>query len=173
MRAEHVHQTASRKRFDDEHVRRRRIGVERDLLRRAFELPESVGESIRITGDLRSAGVRIELARARNRRLHEHRSDRRDDDRREQGKWVRASAFVTPAAAAAEERRKLRHPRHHHDRGGDRGCHRADENVAMFDVRQFVRNHPFELVIRHQTQNAFGGGDRGMTRITAGGERVR
>ena len=42
MSAEHAHQSTGRKRLDDEHVRRRRVGVHRDLFRRAFELAQRI-----------------------------------------------------------------------------------------------------------------------------------
>ena len=47
---------------------------------------------------------------------------------------------------------------------GDHGGHRADQNVAMQHVAEFVRDDAFEFAIVHQLQNAGGEGDRGVLR---------
>ena len=116
----------------------------------------------------RAAGVGVELARPRNRRLNQHRRDRRQDHRRQQRDRVAAVAIV--AAAAAEEHREARD---HHDRRGERRRDRARQDVAVLHVRQFVRDHAFEFVVVQHLQDAFGRRHRRVLRIAAGRERVR
>ena len=43
----------------------------------------------------------------------------------------------------------------------------------MFDVRELMRQHAFELLVVQQLQDAFGGRDRGVLRISSCRERVR
>ena len=161
-------------RLDDEHVRRRRVGVERNPLRHGVDLLQRLGQPVRVAGDLRAAGVRRELARARNRHLDEHRGQRRQDDRREQrDRVVPAIAALAAPAVPAEDGGVLRHAREHHDRRGERRGDGADEDVAMLHVRQLVRNDAFELGVGQHLQNAFGRRDRGVLGIAAGRERVR
>ena len=81
-------------------------------------------------------------------------------------------AAASVAATAPEERRELRHPRHHHDRGAEGRRHRADQDVAVLDVRQLVREHPFEFLVRQHPQHAFRRGDGGVLGVASGGERV-
>ena len=101
-----------------------------------LDLAQRADESVRTAGNRRAAGVGVELAGARDRRLNQHRRNRRQDDRRDQRERVGALAVVAAVAAAAEEHREARN---HHDRGGQRRRHRADQDVAMLDVRQLVR----------------------------------
>ena len=51
-----------------------------------------------------------------------------------------------------------------HDRRGDGRRDGADEDVAVLDVRQLVRDHPFELRVAEHLENPFGRRDRGMLR---------
>ena len=46
------------------------------------------------SGDLGAAGIRVKLARPRDRRLHQHRRQRREDDRREHRNRIRAFPVV-------------------------------------------------------------------------------
>ena len=76
------------------------------------DLPQRVGQPVRVARDLRAAGVGRELARSRDRHLDQHRGDRRQDDRRQQrDRIVAAIAAVVAAAVAAEHRRQLRRVR--------------------------------------------------------------
>ena len=50
----------------------------------------------------------------------------------------------------------------HHDRRRQRRRDRADQDVAVLDVRQLVRDHAFELVVAQDPQDAFGRGDGGV-----------
>ena len=63
-------------------------------------------------------------------------------------------------------------PRRHDDGGGDGRRDGADENVAVFDVRQLVRDNAFELVLAEDLQNTLRRRNRGVRRIAAGGEGV-
>ena len=143
-------------------------------LRDRFDLAQRVGEPVRIAGDLRAARVGGELARPRDRRLDQHRGERRQDDHRDQrDRIVAAIAIVVAPAVAAEHRRVLRHLRGHHDRGRHRRGDRADEDVAVLHVRQLVRDDAFELAVAQHLQDAFGGGHRGVRRVPPRRERVR
>ena len=130
------------------------------ILRSALTRP------MRRTGDRRSGRVGRELTRPRNRRLDQSGRERRQDHHEQQRRGVRALAMV---AAAAEEHRK---PRRHHDRRRDRRGHRADENVAVFHVRELVSDHAIEFVRAEGLQDPLGGGHRGMLRIASGRKRV-
>src|SRR6185369_17833936 len=54
------------------------------------------------------------------------------------------------------------------DGGGDR----ADQDVAVVDVPEFVREHALEFLFVEQVQNACGDGDGGVLRVAPGGESV-
>ena len=66
----------------------------------------------------------------------------------------------------------LRHVGEHHDGRRHRGRDGADEDVAVPDVRQLVRDHAFEFGLRQQSQDAFGRGHGRVLRIAPGRERV-
>ena len=83
---------------------------------------------------------------------------------------ARAVVVAARAEARAPEHRK---PRGHHDRRGQRRRHRADQDVAVLHVRQLVTEHAFQLIVREDSQNPFGGGDRRVLRVAAGRERIR
>ena len=55
---------------------------------------------------------------------------------------------------------------------GQRGRHRADQDIAVQHVPQFVRHHALDFVVVHQLQNARGERHRSVRRIAAGGEGV-
>ena len=138
-------------------------------LRRRLDLRKRAHQPVRAAGDRRAAGVGVELARPRDRRLNQHRGDRRQDHRREQRDRVRAM----------RDRRRAPPPKNiakrddHHDRRGQRRRDGADQDVAMLDVRELVRDHAFELVVAQDLQDAFGRGDRGVLRVAAGRKGVR
>ena len=121
---------------------------------------------MRRSGDRRSGRVGGELARPRDRRLDQAGRERRQDHHEQQRRGVRALAIV---AAAAEEHRE---PRRHHDRRRDCRGHRADENVAVFHVRELVSDHAIEFFRAEGLQDPLGGGHRGMLRIASGRKRV-
>ena len=128
---------------------------------------QRVHQAGRRAGNRGAAGVGGELARPRDRGLDQHRGERREDDRREQGDGVRAA--VVAVARAAEEHRK---PRDHHDRRGDRRGNRADQDVAMLDVRELVGDDAFQLLLVEDPHDAFGRGDRRVVRVAAGRKGV-
>ena len=167
MRAEQAHQAGGRKRLDDEHVRRRGVGVHRHGARGCFDLLERVDQPVRRARDGRAAGVGVELARPGNRRLNQHRGNRREDDRGDERDRTALPAIVAPAAE------KHREAGDHHDRGGQRCRHRAREDVAVLHVRELVRQHAVELVVAQDLQDAFGGRHGRMLRVPARGKRIR
>ena len=59
-----------------------------------LDLAERADQPLRAAGDDRAAGVGVELTRARDRRLNQHRRDWRQDDRRQQRERVGALAIV-------------------------------------------------------------------------------
>jgi hypothetical protein len=52
--------------------------------------------------------------------------------------------------------------RRHRNRRGNRRGYRADEDVAVPDVRQFVGDDPFQLVLAEHLEDALGRRDGGM-----------
>src|SRR5439155_20189516 len=115
VRVEQTEQPGGAEGLDDEHVCSGRIRVKWDGARGRLDLAESAHEPLWAAGDDGAAGVGVELARARNRRLNEHCGDRRQDDRRDQRERIGPFPIVAPAPP--EEHRKARN---HHDRG--RSC---------------------------------------------------
>ena len=168
MRAEQAHQPGDREGLDDEHVRGCRIGVERHGLRPGLDLSERAHQAERRAGDRRAAGVGVVFARARNRGLDQHRGHRRQNHHRDQRHRIRALAIVV--AAASEEHRESGE---HHNRAGERRRDRADQDVAVLDVRQFVPEHAGQLLVREDLEDPFGCRDSGMLRIASGRKCVR
>ena len=100
--------------------------------------------------------------------LDEKSGNRRQDQRREQDDRIRPAIAVV--AAAAEKHRRSGD---HHDRRGN-GCgDAAGENVTILDVRQFVRDHTFELTFAEHLHDPLGRRDSRMRGIAPRGKRVR
>src|SRR2546426_4573344 len=72
MRGEEPREASARQRSDDEEVRGGGIGRQRLGAGSHLDLLEGLRQPVRATGEPRAAGVRLELARPRDGKLHEH-----------------------------------------------------------------------------------------------------
>ena len=88
-----------------------------------------------------------------------------------------ASAPTSPSgessSSPAEEQRELEDVRDRGDRPGDHRRDRRDEDVAVLDVRELVREHALDLVGRQVLQQPLRHRDGGVLRVAPGRERVR
>src|SRR5437899_86363 len=88
-----------------------------------------------------------------------------------------ATTSITAAALAAPAARPEERPPHPVGEERDRADKDRDEehhaDVAVSHVRELVCDHALELGAIHLVQEAAGDGDRGVTRVAPGGERVR
>ena len=73
--------------------------------------------------------------------------------------------FVAPPAKTAEDHRPLRHMWQHADGAGECCGDRADQNVAIANVTEFVRHHALEFVPGEQLQDSLGRRNGSMLRI--------
>src|ERR1039458_7185218 len=116
MRREQPRNSRRAQRIDDKQMCRRRAGVHRHPLVGGLELAQRAGQVQRIMREVGPARIGLVLARARNRKLNEGRSDRREDARDQQ---PRQPAFLVVATAKSEDRTPSNHRADHH--------HGADE----------------------------------------------
>ena len=149
------------------HLRERRGGrrhLHRDPLRHRVEPAERVGQRHRPAEDLGADPVGLELPLARDGELDQHRADRREQQQRELRD--RVAVVVAPPAAEQEQVGQVA------DRAGDAGGERGDQHVAVLDVRQLVRDHALELLLRHVLEDAGRDRDDRVVGVPPGGERV-
>ena len=97
----------------------------------------------------------------------------RRQDRHDQHPQHAAAFFVVAAVEPAEDGGPLRHVGDHHDDPGQGRGNRADQDVAVLDVGEFVGQHTGQFALGHDAQNTLGDRDRGVLRVAARGERVR
>ena len=110
-----------------------------------------------------SAGV---LAAAADRHLDDAGGERAEDDQRQARQHVAALAV-----APAEQHRQLREVGQERDDGRERGGDRADEDVAVADVRELVAEHAAQLALVEQLEDALGDADGGVLRVAARSRR--
>ena len=124
-------------------------------------------------GEMRTRGIGLVFARARDGHLDEHGRDGGEDGHEERAdRAAPAAALVIAAAPAAEDGRPLRHLGEVRDGARDGGGDGHDERVPVSHVGQLVGEHPAELVLGHDAQDPFGDGHRGVPGISPGGEGV-
>ena len=73
---------------------------------------------------------------------------------------IHAAAVI--AAATAEETGPAFDLRQQSDRSGERGRNGTGEDVTIFHMPQLVSEHPFQLFVVEQIQNALGHRDGSM-----------
>ena len=122
------------------------IGNGRDA---ALEGLERIGERLAVADQGGAGGIREVLALPRDGQLQDHRRDRRDDDRRQRAEH--AERVVAVVGAAAEDHPELQDVGDGRDRRGDHRGDRADEDVAVLDVGELVREHGADLILRAGT----------------------
>ena len=83
-----------------------------------------------------------------------------------------AAIAVTVAAASTEHGGPSGHAGQDGDGSGKGRGDGADEDVAVADMAELVRQHAFQLVVVEQIENAGGDGDRGVIGIASGGKGV-
>ena len=115
-------------------------------LDQAFQLLQAVDQRVGRADVLGGGGVGIVFARARDGHLDQHGGDGRQNHH-ERCRPTAAAAVVVVAAAAEPEG----HAGQHGDGGGERGGHRADQDVAMQHVAQLVGHHAFDFVVVHES----------------------
>ena len=76
------------------------------------------------------------------------------------------------ASVAAENHSPAANVREIRDRAGKSRGDRADQNVAVADVAEFVGQHAFQFFVSQQIENALGHGNRSMLRIASGGKGI-
>ena len=102
---------------------------------------------------------------------------------REIASWIRVAAMGARIAVASRPKTpppplrssrppyppniapQRRHVREDADRARERRRDRADEDVAVADVRQLVREHALELVVVHELQDPRRARDRGVVGV--------
>src|SRR5680860_876492 len=135
-----------------------------DVRRPLLEAQQGAGQRLGVAADRRAAGVGRVLALARDRELDDARGDRRQQDHRQRGDQAERRVVV------------VAEPEHHvgevGDRGADRRGDRLDQDVAVLDVRQLVREDAAQLVIGEQVEDPARHRHRGVLRVAAGGEGV-
>jgi len=114
-----------------------------------------------IAGDGGAARIRLVLPGARNGRLNKRCGHGGDDGYR--------NGAEQASLVAAE---KDGPPRQQNNRAGDRGRQRGNQDVLVFDVGQFVRDHALDLVAGHQMQQPRRDGDSRVVFVAAGGKSV-
>ena len=157
---------------DDEHMRCGLVAVVHGHLAAvALNFLQRVGQGQGLVADSGAGLVGQVFARTRDAHLNEHGghgSNQRDEQR---GQRV-GSAFLVVSAADAEDRGPLRHGGQvHHHRGHD-ARDTGNQDVAVFDVSEFVGQHAAQFVRVEQPQNALGHTDHTVFRIAAGGKSV-
>ena len=90
-------------------------------------------------------GVGQVLALARDGQLEDRGRKRREDDHRERAEHPERPVVLV---SAAEEHAELERVRDAGDHGAERGGDRRDEDVAVLDVGELVREHAAHLVDR-------------------------
>ncbi len=100
--------------------------------------------------------------------LEHHRSQRGEDDRRQRPDDAERALVVV----ATEQPGELQEVRDRGDGRADHRCDRGDEDVAVLDVRELVREHGAHLVPRKRLDEALGNGHRCVTWAAACGERI-
>ena len=155
--------------IDDEHVRlgRAHAGRHRDLLRGGVQLAQGARECVRIRREQRPRLVGLELPGPRDRHLNDRGRERREDPRQEQPDGAERAVVVV--IAAAEEQDEARQERDAHPDGRRDG---GDQDVAVGDMRELVRQHGSELALVQDLQDPARHGDGRVLGVPARGEGV-
>ena len=170
MGGEQRHQPASGQRINDKHVRGCRTGLLHGNLAVAhFQLLQGIGQGKRLAANCGSARIRPEFTGAGDGHLHQHGCQGRQNCHGNQTKHTAPLVIIT---AAAEHRPPLGHVGQIGNRPGKGGGNGLDQNIAVFDMGQFMGHDPGQLVVAQNAQNAAGGGHCGMLGVAAGGKGV-
>ena len=135
-------------------------GFERQALRVAVDLHQSIGQRAGIVGQLGAAAVGFVFTPARDRQLNEHCRDRREDEHQYRKHWI-ALVAVTPTEEHPEMGKRGYRTR---DGRRDRGC----QDVSMLDMRELVSEDCAQFPAREQLKNAGGRGNGGVLRVATG-----
>ena len=154
-------------RIDDEHMGHRRIGfgvLIGDNLRAVRDFRQRARQRVGIAANFRAKPVGRVFARAADRHLHEH-----GGQRRENGQRNRADHARPIAAIAAKQQAPLGDGG---DRTRERRSDRHGQRVAIFDVRQLMRDHARQLLPGQHGHQPGVDGHRRIFGIAPGGEGV-
>ncbi len=121
---------------------------------------------------MRAGGIGLVFARARNGHLDEHCGNGSEDHHGQRAEDAASAIAIAVAAAAAEHGGPSGHARQDGDGSGKGGGNGADEDVAVADMAEFVRQHAFQFVVVEQIENAGGDGDGGVIGVSSGGKGV-
>ncbi len=153
---------------DDEHVGGGGGDVHGDALVSGIEFFEGVDEALGAAGDLGAGFVGGEFSRTGDGEADEHGGEGSEDDHEEHADEAKGSGVAVVSAAAE--------PEHHASDGSDAAGHDdgdgGDEDVAVFDVGEFVGDDAFEFGGGHHGHEAFGDADDAVGGVAAGGEGV-
>lgn len=140
---------------------------------------ESAGKAFRIAGEPYRGRVGKILAIAANRHLHHLRHNRRENRRENHNRKVHERELTAAAPSRASPATELPHSAaknefaNYHDRADERRGDAHYQDVAVINVRKFVREHAFELLAVHARQKAGRDADRGVPLVPARRESVR
>src|SRR6266436_2698364 len=111
-----------------------------------------------------------ELSLARKAELQQQCGERRQKKQQQTEDAGAATTISIVTAPAPKPRTPVRNPG-----DGTRKCRRdgTDQNIVVSNVRKFVSDDAFKLVIVHELQQTFGHGNGSMTRVPARCEGVR
>src|SRR5215472_12736637 len=126
---------------------------------------------MRVVADLSTRVVGLVLARARDRELNQQSRQRSQDDEQKDSDYAQR-ILVFFVATAAEEQAELADLGQQGDCAGQDRHNRAAQNVPVADMGELVRQHPIDLFLVEELQQALIHTDRGVVRVAAGGERV-
>ena len=132
-----------------------------------LELAQRRREGERVAGEAGAVLVGVVLAGAGDGELHDHRRERGEDRQGQAGDRV-AVLVARPAAEDHAEGQELPDRR---DDAGDGGGHRRGEDVAVVDVHQLVAEHPAQLALVEQAEDALGAADGGVLGVAARSRR--
>ncbi len=171
MRGEQAVHALARERVDDEEMRRRGRrfrGLVADLVRITLDLGEGGSKPQRLPADHGPKTVGLVFARAADGHLHQHRGERRDEDRHQRPEPVR----MTVAAISAEQRAELEPLRQHRNGAADAGGNRHGQRVAVLHVREFVRHDAGDFLGRQHLEQPRGRADGSARGPAPGRESV-
>src|SRR5579872_3147757 len=112
------------------------------------------------------------FALPRNAQLQQKRREGGNEDHNERSEAA-PFALVAAAAPAAKDHRPFTHRRNPGDRSRNCRCNRRSQNVVVADVREFMRNHAFELIVIHQLHQSLRYGHGCVTRVPARRKGIR